>query len=131
VSGAAWQQGTIFELVPPKIGATKWTLNVLYSFCPQFNCNNDGGPPPGDLVAGNSGVLFGVTYGGSGAVFELMPPTAGKTTWTHVVLHRFCQTNCRDGANPNGILRNASGDLFGTTFRGGLYGAGVVFELKP
>jgi len=36
-----------------------------------------------------------------------------------------------DGASPNGIISDASGNLYGSTFDGGAEGDGVVFELTP
>jgi uncharacterized repeat protein (TIGR03803 family) len=49
-------------------------------------------------------------------------------------LVRFCQTpNCADGAAPNGLTFDASGNLFGTTANGGADGGGfsggTVFEI--
>jgi len=46
------------------------------------------------------------------------------------VLHRFSRGN--DGGNPAaGLILDAAGDLYGTTFWGGNGGYGVVFELTP
>jgi uncharacterized repeat protein (TIGR03803 family) len=65
-------------------------------------------------------------------VFKL--DTAGKET----VLHAF--TYSPDGADPVQLIRDAAGDLYGTTFSGGevlcmpLYGprgCGTVFKLTP
>jgi uncharacterized repeat protein (TIGR03803 family) len=47
------------------------------------------------------------------------------------VLYNFCsQTNCTDGANPNGSLLLYQGNLYGTTQNGGANGDGTVFELS-
>ena len=50
------------------------------------------------------------------------------------VLYSFCQThiqgNCRDGETPvAGLIFDAAGNLYGTTYSGGYYGYGAVFEL--
>lgn len=52
-------------------------------------------------------------------------------------IYSFCHdTYCTDGMRPNGIVRDAAGNLFGTAKFGGtiqnqcLIGCGVVFELK-
>ncbi len=37
--------------------------------------------------------------------------------------------NGSNGADPNGVIRDASGNLFGTTQEGGVNGGGTVFEL--
>ena len=49
-------------------------------------------------------------------------------------VHIFCTTaGCPDGNLPlGGLLRDSDGNLYGTTFSGGLSAtAGIVFELKP
>ncbi len=47
-------------------------------------------------------------------------------------LYSFCsQANCADGVYANGIIADASGRLFGTTFEGGTTDQGVVFEFVP
>jgi uncharacterized repeat protein (TIGR03803 family) len=44
-------------------------------------------------------------------------------------LHTF---NQKDGAEPNaGLIFDKAGNLYGTTYQGGAYGAGTVFELTP
>ena len=49
------------------------------------------------------------------------------TTGTETVLYNFTGA---DGANPYaGLIRDSAGNLHGTTFGGGGWGAGVVFKL--
>jgi uncharacterized repeat protein (TIGR03803 family) len=45
------------------------------------------------------------------------------------VLYSFAGGN--DGANPNGVIRDLKGNLYGTTSGGGASGAGVVFQVDP
>src|SRR5277367_1071085 len=49
------------------------------------------------------------------------------------VLYSFCSVrNCTDGVTPQaGVISDGSGKLYGTTRQGGIYGAGVVFQLSP
>jgi uncharacterized repeat protein (TIGR03803 family) len=89
------------------------------------------------LVRDAAGNLYGTTLGGSvesracyagngtcGVVFKLSP------TRTYTVLHSF--TGGADGGNPYaGLVRDAAGNLYGTTQVGGAYGYGVVFKLTP
>ena len=106
--------GTIFEL-PRSSG----TIQTLATF------NNPTGGNSG-LTLDADGNLYGTTSGnyglGYGTVFEL--PRDGGTIETLVTF-----------ANPNGIgptgglTFDNSGDLFGTTFRGGSFDAGTVFEI--
>src|SRR6266853_6043698 len=50
---------------------------------------------------------------------------------TETVLHTFDQ-NGKDGSYPiAGLLRDASGNLYGTTSEGGAHGYGMVFEFSP
>jgi uncharacterized repeat protein (TIGR03803 family) len=48
---------------------------------------------------------------------------------TESVLYNF--TNTPDGENPTGRLTLNNGNLYGTTYGGGAYGEGTVFELSP
>jgi len=117
-------------------GAWAKTESVLYSFCAQSNCADGDGPSAG-LVFDQKGNLYGTTqYGGihtveqnngAGVAFKLTP--RGKAT----VLYRFCaQKNCTDGANPfAGVVLDQKGNLYGTTYYGGVSGYGVVFKVTP
>jgi uncharacterized repeat protein (TIGR03803 family) len=46
------------------------------------------------------------------------------------VLYNFGD-NGDDGAGPTGLIRDAEGNLYGTTAGGGPWGSGVVFTLDP
>jgi uncharacterized repeat protein (TIGR03803 family) len=113
--------GTVFKLMPNPDGT--WTEHVLYS----FTGGTDGSNPAAGVILDAAGNLYGTTfYGGSdsGIVFKLMPNPDG--TWTEHVLHTFLGY----GAFPvAGLLRGASGNLYGTA-SGGTSG-GLVFEIKP
>jgi uncharacterized repeat protein (TIGR03803 family) len=110
--------GAVFKLAP----TGKET--VLYSFT---GGPGDGSGPFGDLVRDATGNLYGTTSGGGsgcspavcGVVFKL--DTTGKET----VLHNFGA----DGAYPNGLVRDAAGNLYGTTSSYGPVGYGTVFKL--
>jgi uncharacterized repeat protein (TIGR03803 family) len=127
--GGAYLSGTVFELSPGSNG--QWTETILYSFCPVAGCP-DGANPASSLVFDQSGNLYGTTTGGgtqqSGAVFELTP-SSGQ--WTESTLYSF-QNNNLDGVNPYaGLIFDTSGNLYGTTYWGGTYNVGTVFELSP
>jgi len=94
---------------------------VLYNFTGGV----DGANPNSSLILDASGDLYGTTYSGgtsgAGTVFELTPGG------TETVLYSF--TGGADGANPMARLTfDAAGNLYGTTFAGGAYGGGTVFE---
>lgn len=133
--GGAYDQGTAFKLKPTKEART------LYSFCTQESCV-DGANPVSGAIADGSGNFYGTTfYGGTGnentcgltnnvgcgTVFEITPEGAEK------VLYSFCSMSaCADGAYPNGsLVWDAAGNLYGTTYQGGVGNCGTVFKLAP
>lgn len=77
----------------------------------------------------NGGLLSACGGFGCGVVYKVSP------TGVESVLHRF--TGGADGANPAaGLVRNTSGNLYGTTQFGGSGnlcqgGCGTVFEVTP
>jgi len=95
------------------------------------------------LIADKSGNLYGTTsQGGSfagqslaGTAFELTPPTVSGGAWGETILWDFGNSLTEDGFDPAApLLMDSSGNLFGTTLRGGLYGwgsgaGGTLFEL--
>lgn len=115
--GGASSVGTVF-----KMDHTTHAITVLAT----FNGAN-GANPMGGLVMDASGNLYGTTnIGGAnnlGTVFEVV---SGSGTVT--VLASF--NGAGNGANPQGSLyRDASGNLFGTTYAGGSSSKGTVFEV--
>jgi hypothetical protein len=124
--------GTVFELSRTENGG--WAERILHS----FGSGKDGPYPGGGVVFDKQGNLYGVTTGnlGScnlashtncGAVYELMPRTAGP--WKEKVLHYF-SINTADGFGPAGNLQvDADGNLYGGTVWGGSFSNGVAFKL--
>jgi uncharacterized repeat protein (TIGR03803 family) len=106
------------------------TPNVIAS----FDISN-GEYPYGALIADANGDLFGTTERGGanddGTVFEIVnngtlaAPSYASTPATLVGF------NGSNGANPyNGLIVDANGDLFGTTYYGGANNVGTAFEIK-
>ena len=127
-SGGTSNYGTAFELKPAAGGT--WTEKVLHNF---NNDGADGADPVAGLVFDAAGNLYGTTESGGpynwGTVFELTPTAGG--TWTEQVLRNF-NNDGTDGFLPSaGLSFDAAGNLYGTTFYGGTYGGGTVFELTP
>jgi uncharacterized repeat protein (TIGR03803 family) len=118
--------------------AAAYQEKVLYSFCVRGYPCTDGLDPAAGLIGDTLGNLYGTTYMGGngfeGTVFELTP-NAAKTAWTQKVLWSFCaQANmCTLGSAPYsaGLMMDASGNLYGTTYGGGANNGGTVFELTP
>jgi len=96
---------------------------------------NDGSDPSAGVIPDSMGNLYGTTYwgggtgcGGSGCgILFKLTPSGGK--WIETVLYVF--SGGSDGGLPVSVphlTMDASGNLYGTTFQGGQYGDGVVFE---
>jgi len=138
--GGAANAGTVFEIAPDG------TETILHAFCSQPNCSDGGGP--GNLVMDSHGNLYGpANYGGHGGlsvsfpgcylgcgiIFELAP--GGIET----VVHAFTGG---DGAAPDALVMDGSGNLYGATGQGGSnrqaclasigfpYGCGTIFEIS-
>ena len=112
--------GTVYEIT--KAGGEK----VLYSFQGQ---SQDAAFPDANLTFDEAGNLYGTTGTGGayehGAVFQLSPTGIEK------VLYSF-NSQSGDGNVPySGIVFGKKGIMYGTTFYGGAYGQGTVFELSP
>ena len=106
------------------------TFTVLYSFTGGF----DGANPYATVTVDSAGNIYGTTSAGGsslwcalgcGTVFTINP--AGEEG----VLYNFAGD--LDGETPlyGPLLRDAAGNLYGTTSNGGRNGAGTVFRLSP
>src|SRR5271167_1758353 len=124
--GGTYSWGIAFELTP---AGGSWTETVLHS----FGNGTDGLWPQARLIFGATGNLYGTTqFGGThgvGTVFELTPTADGG--WTEQVLHNFGSSGTDGAFTQAGLIFDAAGNLYGTTFEGGSYILGTVFELTP
>lgn len=120
--------GTVFEVAPDG------TRTILHNFT---GCPKDGDGPMGNLIRDSKGNLYGTTLGGgssckmgAGTVFKIAASGREK------ILYNF--GGAPDGAEPwAGLVRDKKGNLYGTTFMGGLLGCqdgeitcGTVFEVS-
>lgn len=123
-SGGGKSCGTVFKL------ASDGTYTTLYT----FTDGADGAFPNGNLALDGAGNLYGATETGgidnNGVIFELTPDG------TFVTLYAFM--GGADGSAPlGGVVRDADGNLYGTTQYGGLTvcgrfsNCGTVFKLAP
>jgi uncharacterized repeat protein (TIGR03803 family) len=134
--GGGSNKGSVFRLSADGTGFTNLHAFTPGDFngSPGFFTNRDGAAPWSTVVlSGNT--LYGTTYVGStnssGTVFAVNTDGTGFTT-----LHRFgpiplsgVPTNS-GGARPTSALTLSGNTLYGTTFLGGIYGAGTVFAIN-
>jgi uncharacterized repeat protein (TIGR03803 family) len=133
LSGGLNVSGTLFKLVGEN-------FTHLYDFCSLSRCAD--GQFPGALAENGAGELIGGTTMGPhrqgcvhracGTLFDFATATNAFTT-----LYTFCsQTDCADGAGPNGpVSLQSNGDIIGTAELGGdtanaTNGGGVLYRLS-
>lgn len=124
-AGGTAGQGVVFELTPGK----PWTETPIHT----FSGTNDGSNPETGVIADQKGTLYGTAQAGgssqNGIVFRLSAQADG--TWKEAIITSF-PGNGSTGQYPYaGLIRDAAGSLYGTTFNGGANGAGEVFQLTP
>jgi uncharacterized repeat protein (TIGR03803 family) len=119
ITGGTDGAGTVFKV------DTTGKETVLYSF---GSAGGDGTLPDAGLVLDSQGNLYGTTRSGGtagdGTVFKV--DKTGKET----VLYSFTGMN-GDGLEPyhSGVVRDAQGNLYGTTIYGGSSVFGTVFKV--
>jgi uncharacterized repeat protein (TIGR03803 family) len=95
--------------------------SVLYYFTPT------GFYASGNYVMDKYGNIYGTEAGDGGesswGLIYKWSPVSGYS-----VLHTF---NGTDGSDPNALVQDASGDLYGTTGVGGTKGFGTAFKISP
>ncbi len=127
--GGAFNDGTVFEVAK---GSNTITDLVSFNVCCDGQ-RTDGGFPSSSLVLDGQGNLYGTTTEGGalaedkgglggGTVFEI---AKGSDTLTDLASFDFASYPC------GGVVLDGQGNLYGTTFVGGLYGDndGTVFEI--
>lgn len=123
--GGAHNLGIVYMLAPQPNGG--FTEHVLHTFIG----GTDGANPLAGLIFDQHGNLYGTTsYGGTancGIAFALQPNPAGG--WTEHLLHTFLGVTYQDGENPNGLVFEAHGNLYGTSTGGGVDNPGTIFKM--
>lgn len=110
--GGANNLGTVF-----KVDHVTGAISTVAS----FSGTNSSNPVSGVFMTSN-GDIFGSTTGvNDGTVFKIPNNTANVQT-----IATFTGAN---GSGPSAVTVNAAGDVFGTGFSGGAFGAGNVFKV--
>jgi len=116
---------TVFRLSPNGQGG--WAHKVIHTFT---GAPKDAGGSSAPLVVDAAGNLYGVSGGGGskddGAIYKLTPRKSGG--WNERLLHSFTSPEicCYGSAS---LVLDGTGDLYGTTYYGGVSGYGTVYEL--
>jgi uncharacterized repeat protein (TIGR03803 family) len=116
--------GVVYKLVPGSGGT--YSLMMLHRFV-----SSDGAYPYGGITYYH-GDYYGTTSTNNttrgGSVFELTPGHGGP--WTFTTLHTF--GGAGDGSAPySGVISDAHGNLYGTTYGSGENGYGTAYKLSP
>jgi len=119
-AGGHYGMGAVFEVT------LSGTLTIIHSFD-----NSDGAYPFGGLVKGSNGDFYGTTNtggfynggnNGRGTIFEMKPNGALTTMYVF--------GGSGDGAYPYAsLVQGKNGYFFGTTYQGGEYNQGTIFEM--
>lgn len=121
--GGQFDGGTLFKLT------SSGKFSVVHNFCSFANCA-DGQWPSSAPIQGTDGNLYGVTGQGgkadAGVLYDLTP--SGRFNVVHTFL---CYTSCNFGGHPASVTQDEAGNLIGSTFGGGAYGQGTIFEITP
>ncbi len=123
--GGAYDKGTAYRVSPDG------TYTLLWSFGEPHT--TDAADPFTPLTLDpTTGVLYGTSAlggdSGNGAVFKLTPDANAPSGYSESVVYSFIGPT--DGKLPySGLLRDPAGNLYGTTYAGGAFGGGTLFEI--
>jgi len=124
--GPGGPQGIVWEIT------SKGDYLILHNFGGLVSgvgggTTNDGGSMTGLVTFDKSGNLFGTTIGGGsaglGAIWEI------STNGAYSLIYEFSDSS-KGNSPQTGVILDPNGNFYGTTFSGGLYGGGVLFELS-
>jgi uncharacterized repeat protein (TIGR03803 family) len=114
------------QTVVAMLSAQAQTFHVIHN----FTGGSDGGEPFAGVTIDAGGNLYGAASGGAdgaGVIFKM----THKSSWIFTPLYIFGSSGNDGGVPYGGVVRDASGVLYGTTVIGGSYGGGTVFKLQP
>ena len=130
---AGFPYGYLYSLRPAVNACTTALCTWNFTFIYGFGGSADGGTPRyGDLTFDQAGNMYGTgSLGGDnnsdGVVFKAV---GSGSSWTESAIYTFAGTP--DGSRPYaGVIFDSTGNLFGTTSKGGSSNNGTIFELMP
>ncbi len=122
--------GVVFALMPPAAGAHNWGYKVVFDFNSFLSSVAH---PIGSLAMDHAGAIYGTSVAGGpgqmGVLYKLTPPTNRTDPWIESEPAHFFSDGI-NGAQPlGGVVVDPAGRLFGTTYVGGKYFYGAMFEV--
>jgi len=122
--------GVLFALTGNSAGG--WSEHVIHA----FTTGKDGMDPRTTLKFDSAGNLYYVSESGAAGDFGAILEMVLRPKLHISLLHRFIGQTA--GSAPNDIIFDGAGNIYGTTYQGGLLncglnheGCGVVFEITP
>jgi uncharacterized repeat protein (TIGR03803 family) len=131
VSGGMGDIGTVYRLAPQPSLCRNISCSWIESHYSFPRGDMDGGPPsPGALIFDSLGNMYGTaSFGGAGDCGLVYEMSLRGGTWTQTALYNFEEpTSCEPFG---GVIFDASGNLYGTTTRGGPADRGTIYQLTP
>lgn len=111
--------GTVFKI------SAAGMVSILHFFT---GGTTDGAAPQASLITDGAGNLYGTTSGGGpnnlGTVFKISASGAES------IVYSFAGSP-NDGALPNALVMDSTGNLYGTTSAGGANYDGTMFKIDP
>ena len=136
-NGGAHEEGAIFEFNPASSASESIVLKGSFGGSNAANHSNGANPYAALTAVQDSNLFYGTTfYGGAngkGAIFEFNP---SSSVFESIVLKAsfgdLNAANLNNGEHPAAALVKGSDQkYYGTTFRGGEYASGSIFEFDP
>lgn len=95
-----------------------------------FDSAPDGCWPVGPLLIGTDGKLYGGTNTGgafsAGAIVKVDPNTGSES-----VVYSFPADGTEGTVANGGLVQDAEGNIYGTTYSGGVYQSGTIYRFSP
>ncbi len=124
--------GTVFKMKPPTTPGGPWSFSNIHVFA---SASGDGIVAASPVTLDSAGDVYGTTSGGGtykgmnagGIAFKLTPGVGG---YKETILWNFGAPGDASFIE-SGLSEDANGNWYGTSYYGGAYGYGSVFELSP